>query len=52
VAAAQTALEKSLAEFDELPPAASIEPAEGDGEALLAKGSAPAASAKKSGKAS
>ena len=52
VAAAETALEESLAEFDELAPAASIEPAEGDGEALLAEGSTPAASAKKSGKAS
>ena len=52
VAAAQTALEESLAEFDELAPAASIEPAEGDGEALLAERSTPAAPAKKSGKAS
>jgi hypothetical protein len=52
VAAAQTALEESLAEFDELAPAASIEAAEGDGEALLAEGSTPAAPAKKSGKAS
>ena len=50
VAAAQTALEDSLAEFDELAPAASIEPAEG--EALLAEGSRPAAPAKKPGKAS
>lgn len=52
VAAAQTALEDSLAEFDELAPAASIEPAEGDGEALLAEKSTPAAPAKKPGKAS
>ena len=49
VAAAETALEESLAEFDELAPAASIEPAEG--EALLADGVA-AAPAKKPGKAS
>ena len=52
VAAAETALEESLKEFDELAPAASIEPAEGDGEALLAEGSTPAAPAKKPGKAS
>ena len=55
VAAAQTALEDSLAEFDELAPAASIEPAKGDGgdgQALLAEGFTPAAPAKKSGKAS
>ena len=50
VAAAETALEDSLAEFDELAPAASIEPAEG--EALLAEGSISAAPAKKAGKAS
>ena len=50
VAAAETALEDSLAEFDELAPAASIEPAEG--EALLAEASTPAAPAKKPGKAS
>ena len=52
VAAAQTALEESLAEFDELGPAASIESAEGDGEALLGEGSTPAPPAKKPGKAS
>ena len=63
VAAAQTALEEALAEFDELAPAANIEPAEGDiepaegdGEASLTEGSTPAASAKqpakKPGKAS
>lgn len=52
VAAAQTALEESLAEFDELAPAASIESAEGDGEALLAEGFTPAAPVKKPGKAS
>ena len=50
VAAAETALEESLAEFAELAPAASIEPAEG--EALLAEASTPAAPAKKPGKAS
>ena len=49
VAAAETALEESLAEFDELAPDASIEPAEG--EAILADGST-AAPAKKPGKAS
>ena len=58
VAAAETALlEESLAEFDELAPAASIEPAEGEallaeGKALLAEGSTPAAPAKEPGKAS
>lgn len=52
VAAAETALAESLAKFDELAPAASIEPAEGDGEALLAEGSTPASSDKKSDKAS
>jgi hypothetical protein len=52
VAAAETALEESLTEFDELAQAASIEPAEGDGEALLAEGSTPEAPAKKSSKAS
>ena len=50
VAAAETALEESLAEFDELAPDASIEPAEGDGEALLGEGSTPAPPAKKPGK--
>jgi hypothetical protein len=52
VAAAEKALEEALTEFDDLAPAASIEPAEGDGEALLAEGSTPAAPAKKSRKAS
>jgi hypothetical protein len=49
VAAAQTALEEALTEFDE---AASSEPADGGGEALLAEGLTPEPPAKKSGKAS
>jgi hypothetical protein len=49
VAAAQTALEESLKEFDDLAQVASSEPAEGDGEALLAEASTPAAPVKKPG---
>jgi hypothetical protein len=52
VSAATTALEESLTEFDELAPAASIEPADGGGEALLAEGSTPGVPAKKSSKVS
>ena len=52
MAAAQTALEESLKEFDELAQVASSEPADGGGDALLADGITPAPPAKKSGKAS
>jgi hypothetical protein len=52
VAAAETALKESLAEFDELAQVASSEPADGGGEALLAEGLSPEPTAKKSGKAS
>lgn len=52
VAAAQTALEESLKEFDDLAQVASSEPADGGGDALLADGITPAPLAKKSGKAS
>lgn len=52
VAAAQTALEESLARFDDLAQAASSEPADVGGEALLAEGLTPEPPAKKSGKAS
>jgi hypothetical protein len=52
VAAAETALDKSLTEFDELAQVASSEPADGGGETLLAEGLTPEPPAKKSGKAS
>ena len=50
VAAAETALEEALTEFDELAQAASSEPADGGGEALLADGPTPEPPAKKPGK--
>jgi hypothetical protein len=52
VAAAQTALEESLKEFDDLAQVASSEPADVGGDELLADGITPAPPAKKSGKAS
>jgi hypothetical protein len=52
VAAVMTALDESLAEFDELAHAASNEPADGGGEALLADELKPKPPAKKTGKAS
>jgi hypothetical protein len=52
VAAAVTALDESLTEFDDLAQVPSSEPADGGGEALLAEGLTPEPTAKKTSKAS